>query len=68
MHSRHVEQSLNLSYNQQKGSQPYQQYNDASIFYHLMRVKSQWNYYLDASLEHNNFYYFGADSVEKKIC
>ena len=31
-----------------------------------MRVKDQWNYYLDASLERNNFYYFGADSVEKK--
>ena len=66
LHSRHVEQSLYLSYDQQKGSQPYQQYNDASIFYHLMRVKDQWNYYLDASLERNNFYYFGADSVEKK--
>ena len=66
IHSRHIEQSLYLSYNQQKGSQPYQQYNDASVFYHLMRVKDQWSYYLDASLERNNFYYFGADSVEKK--
>ena len=66
LHSRHVEQSLYVYYNQQKAALPFQQYNDAFVYYHLMRVRSHWNFYLDANLERNNFYYFGADSIEQK--
>jgi hypothetical protein len=65
-HSKHIEQSLYVFFNQQRGSLSLQQYNDASIFYHLMRVKAHWNYYLDANVERNNFYYFGADSIAQK--
>lgn len=66
LHSRHIEQSLNGYYNQQQAALPFQQYQDALVYYHLMRVRSHWNFYVDANLEHNNFYYFGADSIDKK--